>query len=84
MKRTPLAILISLSALAGSAYAQSDTGVTMSTDPQRAADVEQHAQDLQSSQSSQQMSTQSTEQTPTRQHHPKMRHHHKQSSSDAS
>jgi hypothetical protein len=47
MKKVSLAVLISLSALTGAAYAQSDNGITMSTDPARAADVEQRAQDLQ-------------------------------------
>jgi len=48
MKKVSLAVLISLSALTGAAYAQSDNGITMSTDPQRAAEVEQHAQEVQS------------------------------------
>lgn len=47
MKKASLAVLISLSALTGAAYAQSDNGIMMSTDPARAADVEQRAQDLQ-------------------------------------
>jgi hypothetical protein len=50
MKKVSLAVLISLSALTGAAYAQTENGITMSTDPARAADVEQHAQDLQARQ----------------------------------
>jgi len=49
MKKMSLAILISLGAMTGAAYAQ-ESGVTMSTDPARAADVEQRAQDLQNRQ----------------------------------
>jgi hypothetical protein len=48
MKKTSLAIVFSLSAVATSAFAQSD--VTMSTDPAKISDVEQRAQDLQSRQ----------------------------------
>jgi stringent starvation protein B len=51
MKKASLAILVSLSAVAGAAYAQ-DNGITMSNDPAKAADVEQHAQDLQNHQQS--------------------------------
>ena len=50
MKKLSLAILVSLSALTGAAYAQQDQGVRMSTDPAKAADVEQRAQDLQNRQ----------------------------------
>ncbi|POR46072.1 hypothetical protein B0G62_12754 [Paraburkholderia eburnea] len=50
MKKVSLAVLISLSALTGAAYAQSDNGVIMSTDPAKAADIEQRAQDLQARQ----------------------------------
>jgi hypothetical protein len=50
MKRVSLAVLLSLSAIATGAYAQSDQGVTMSTDPAKIADVEQRAQALQSQQ----------------------------------
>lgn len=71
MKKMSLAVLISLSALTGAAYAQDENGVTMSTDPQRAADVEQHAQELQSRQ----------EAAPAPMHmkeeHAKPHHHHK-------
>ncbi|WP_118179885.1 hypothetical protein [Paraburkholderia phosphatilytica] len=53
MKKASLALLVSLTALTGAAYAQTDEGgVTMSTDPAKAADVEQRAQALQSQQSS--------------------------------
>jgi hypothetical protein len=47
MKKVSLAVLISLSALTGAAYAQSDNGITMSTDPAKADDVLQRAQALQ-------------------------------------
>ena len=50
MKKVSLAVLISLSALAGAAQAQSDNGITMSTDPARADDVLQRAQALQQQQ----------------------------------
>jgi len=50
MKKASLTVLISFSMLAGAAYAQSDEGVTMSTDPSKAAEVEQRAQALQSQQ----------------------------------
>ncbi|WP_322009503.1 hypothetical protein [Paraburkholderia sp. J12] len=50
MKKVSLAVLISLSALTGAAYAQDENGITMSTDPQKAADIEQRAQDLQARQ----------------------------------
>ncbi|CAG4891131.1 hypothetical protein [Paraburkholderia saeva] len=50
MKKASLAVLVALSALTTAAYAQSDKGVTMSTDPAKAADVEQRAQDLQAKQ----------------------------------
>jgi stringent starvation protein B len=49
MKKVSLAILVSLSALTGAAYAQ-DNGVMMSTDPAKAADVEQRAQALEAQQ----------------------------------
>jgi hypothetical protein len=70
MKKVSLAILVSLSAMTGAAYAQSDQGVMMSTDPAKAADVEQRAQDLQNRQ-------QAMESTPPAQpmkHHKGMHH----------
>jgi hypothetical protein len=54
MKKMSLAILVSLSAMSGAAFAQSDQGVTMSTDPAKISDVEQRAQALQSRQSNMQ------------------------------
>ncbi len=51
MKKASLTVLVSLSMLAGAAYAQSE-GVTMTTDPAKAADVEQRAQMLQQQQES--------------------------------
>jgi hypothetical protein len=50
MKKVSLAVLVSLSALAGAAYAQTDNGITESTDPAKAADIEQRAQALQAQQ----------------------------------
>jgi hypothetical protein len=49
MKKMSAALAISLMSLAGIAAAQSD-GVTMSTDPAKAADIEARAQALQDSQ----------------------------------
>jgi hypothetical protein len=54
MKKISVAVLFSLGAVATGAFAQSDQGVTMSTDPAKVADIEQHAQDLQSRQSAMQ------------------------------
>ncbi|HVW51076.1 MAG TPA: hypothetical protein VHC91_11880 [Trinickia sp.] len=51
MKKASLTVLVSLSMLAGAAYAQSE-GVTMTTDPAKAAEVEQRAQMLQQQQES--------------------------------
>jgi hypothetical protein len=50
MKKMSLAVLVSLSAITGAAFAQSGQGVTMSTDPARISDIEQRAQALQSNQ----------------------------------
>jgi stringent starvation protein B len=69
MKKVSLAILVSLSAVTGAAYAQ-DNGVMMSTDPAKAADVEQRAQDLQNRQ-------QAMESAPMPEKHHKMAPHHK-------
>ena len=69
MKKVSLAILVSLTAVAGAAYAQ-DNGITMSNDPAKAADIEQRAQDLQNRQQS--MST-----APMSDKHHKPMHHHK-------
>ncbi|WP_206998826.1 hypothetical protein [Trinickia mobilis] len=69
MKKVSLAILVSLSALAGAAYAQTDNGVTESTDPAKAADIEQRAQALQSQQEA--MPHEEMKQKPM------MKHHHK-------
>ncbi|HEV7834835.1 MAG TPA: hypothetical protein VGP09_15890, partial [Caballeronia sp.] len=54
MKKMSLAVLFSLSAMTGAAFAQSEQGVTMSTDPAKISDIEQRAQDLQSRQSNMQ------------------------------
>ncbi|HYS65510.1 MAG TPA: hypothetical protein VEN30_17120 [Paraburkholderia sp.] len=75
MKKVSLAILVSLSAVTGAAYAQ-DGGVTMSTDPAKAADVEQRAQDLQNRQ-------QAMESAPAPATHHKMSPHHKKKAAKA-
>lgn len=75
MKKVSLAVLISLSALTGAAYAQTENGITMSTDPAKAADVEQRAQDLQSRQAA---AAQAPAEMPMKHHHKKGGHpHHK-------
>jgi hypothetical protein len=53
MKKVSLAVLFSLSAMTTAAFAQSDQGVTMSTDPAKISDIEQRAQDLQARQANQ-------------------------------
>lgn len=63
MKKVSLALLVSLFAI--TAYAQTETGVTMSTDPAKAADVEQRAQALEAAQAAQ----------PQEQHAAPMKHH---------
>jgi predicted transcriptional regulator len=78
MKKVSLALLVSLSALTGAAYAQ-DNGITMSTDPARAADVEQHAQELQSRQES----MESAESAKPAMHHKSMMHHKKAAKPEA-
>jgi hypothetical protein len=70
MKKVSLAVLVSLSALTGAAYAQQDNGITMSTDPQKAAEIEQHAQDVQARQ-------QQMESAPAPHHQKGMTHHKK-------
>jgi hypothetical protein len=78
MKKVSLAILVSLSALTGAAYAQTDNGVMMSTDPAKAADVEQRAQDLQAKQ----QAMESQPAMPAK-HHKKAPHHMKAAKPDA-
>jgi hypothetical protein len=70
MKKVSLAILVSLSAVAGAAYAQ-DNGITMSNDPAKAADIEQRAQDLQNRQQAMPAPAMSEK------HHKMAPHHHK-------
>lgn len=71
MKKASLTVLFSLSLLAGAAYAQTEEGgVTVSTDPAKAADVEQRAQALQQQQ--QEMPMQEHEKMPM---HRKPMHH---------
>jgi DNA-binding transcriptional regulator of glucitol operon len=78
MKKVSLAILVSLSVLTGAAYAQTDNGVTMSTDPAKAADVEQRAQDLQAKQ----QAMESQPAMPAK-HHKKAPHHMKAAKPEA-
>ncbi|MGF7134195.1 DNA-binding transcriptional regulator of glucitol operon [Paraburkholderia sp. EB58] len=78
MKKVSLAILVSLSALTGAAYAQTDNGVMMSTDPAKAADVEQRAQDLQAKQ----QAMESQPAMPAK-HHKKAPHHMKAAKPEA-
>ncbi|MFM0648698.1 hypothetical protein PQR14_30640 [Paraburkholderia bryophila] len=77
MKKVSLAILVSLSAVTGAAYAQ-DNGVMMSTDPAKAADVEQRAQDLQN----RQQAMESAPAMPMK-HHKMAPHHKKAAKADA-
>ncbi|QYD70455.1 hypothetical protein KZJ38_09295 [Paraburkholderia edwinii] len=76
MKKVSLAVLVSLSAVTGAAYAQQDSGITMSTDPQKAAEIEQHAQDVQTRQ-------QQMESAPAPRHQKGMTHHKKPKSESA-
>jgi hypothetical protein len=73
MNKASLTVLISLSMLAGAAYAQQDGSISMSTDPAKAADVEQRAQALQAKQETHPQST------PMKHHKP---HHHKEATKD--
>lgn len=76
MKKASLTVLFSLSLLAGAAYAQSDEGgVTMSTDPAKAADVEQRAQSIQQNQ--EQMPQEQEPMHMKHKSHGKMHHHMK-------
>ncbi|MDR3097450.1 MAG: hypothetical protein LBV73_10280 [Paraburkholderia sp.] len=74
MKKVSLAVLISLSALTGAAYAQTENGITMSTDPAKVSEVEQRAQDLQARQ---QAAAQAAAEAPPAKHHKKSSKHHK-------
>jgi hypothetical protein len=75
MKKASLTVMFSLSLLAGAAYAQSDEGgVTMSTDPAKAADVEQRAQAL--AQQQEAMPMQQNEQMPKHKMHRRPMHKH--------
>ncbi|HEY2606536.1 MAG TPA: hypothetical protein VGJ10_11165 [Paraburkholderia sp.] len=77
MKKVSVAILVSLTAITGAAYAQ-DSGITMSTDPAKAADVEQRAQDLQNRQQAMQSAP-----APEK-HHKTAPHHHKKADASSS
>jgi hypothetical protein len=78
MKKVSVAILVSLTAITGAAYAQ-DSGITMSTDPAKAADVEQRAQDLQN----RQQAMPSAPAMPEK-HHKMAPHHHKKADASSS
>ncbi|MFL9962091.1 hypothetical protein PQR02_13505 [Paraburkholderia sediminicola] len=78
MKKVSVAILVSLTAITGAAYAQ-DNGITMSIDPAKAADVEQRAQDLQN----RQQAMQSAPAMPEK-HHKTAPHHHKKADASGS
>ena len=56
MKKTALPLMLSICLTAGAAFAQSG-GITESTDPARAAAVEQRARDLQANQNKDQKAT---------------------------
>jgi len=72
MKKASLAVLASLFALTGTAFAQTEEqGIRMSHDPQVAASIEQHAQQLRS-----QQEAAPAPQRPMMMHH-HHRHHHK-------
>ncbi|MGF6729595.1 DNA-binding transcriptional regulator of glucitol operon [Paraburkholderia youngii] len=77
MKKVSMAILVSLCAAAGAAYAQ-DQGITTSTDPAKAADVEQRAQALQN----REQSMESAPAAPAKHH--KMAPHHPKKGTDTS
>ena len=78
MKKVSVAILVSLSAVAGAAYAQ-DNGITTSTDPAKAADVEQRAQELQN----RQQAMPSAPAMPEKHHKMTPRHHKKADASSS-
>lgn len=84
MKKASLTVLFSLSLLAGAAYAQSDEGgVTMSTDPAKAADVEQRAQALQQQQEEMPMHEQMPMKHKAMHHKPMHKHAAKGSKAEA-
>lgn len=79
MKKMSLAILVSMSALAGAAYAQESTGITTITDPAQIQAIEQHAQALQQQQAAQQSAEETKpmhEHMHMKEHSKKMHHHH--------
>ncbi|MBN3804869.1 hypothetical protein GXB81_17695 [Paraburkholderia sp. Ac-20336] len=78
MKKVSLAILVSLCAVTGAAYAQ-DNGIVTSTDPAKVAEFEQHAQDLQN----RQQTMGGAPAMPAR-HHKMAPHHHHKKAPDAS
>lgn len=77
MKKASLTVLFSLSLLAGAAYAQTEQpGVTESTDPAKAADVEQKAQAIQQNPQQMPEESESMHKTHKTMHHNKMMHKH--------
>ncbi|PCE26584.1 hypothetical protein [Burkholderia ubonensis] len=72
MKKTSLAILVAMSALAGAAYAQESTEIKTITDPAKISEIEQRAQALQ-----QQQAAQAAEPAMHEEHHGKKAAHHK-------
>ena len=72
MKRTSLAVFVSLLALTGATYAQSQspsTEIRESTDPDRAAQVEQRAADIQARQQTTEQMTSGDSGTTTKKAH---------------
>jgi hypothetical protein len=74
MKKMSLAILVSMSALTGAAYAQESTTITTITDPAKIAEIEQRAQALQQQREAQQSAD---AQQPVHHHHHPMKKAHK-------
>lgn len=73
MNKASLTVLVFLSMLAGAAYAQGG-GVMMSTDPAKAAEVEQRAQSLQAQQEMQRQAPADTQHKPMHHHKKGMKH----------
>ncbi|SMF98538.1 hypothetical protein [Burkholderia singularis] len=74
MKKMTMAILVSMSALAGAAYAQESTEIKTITDPAKIAEIEQRAQALQQQQAAQPPATEA-QPAHERKHHGKKGHH---------
>lgn len=74
MKKTSLAILVAMSALAGAAYAQESTEIKTITDPAKISEIEQRAQALQQQQAAHAAEPAMHEE---KHHAKKAAHHHK-------